>query len=240
MVQEEAVKRKALYIDLNAPLVKSVQAAKQTSPDQAREIIPDSIHPSIAGHLVMAAEILTAWGFDPLVSDVVIDAKIGKVLKSERATVKNLNQLSWEQSDGSLPLVLPSGGVFDTVEKLAEIQNRLSRQMLQVQDLAPCDYELKIDGVSVCRLNAVQWGKGVALGAYVTPMMRQADEVFNWVVRRSELDFMTWRNIDRESDNLPSGKEAVRAIVLVISDQENMARKLAIPRARKFELVKLQ
>lgn len=238
VVQDEAAKRKGLFIDLNSPLVKLVQAAKQTSPDQAKEIIPDSIHPSTAGHLVMAAEILTAWGFDPLVSDVVIDAKNGKVVKAERATVENLKQLSWQQTDRSLPLLLPVGGLFDTVEKLADLQNRLSRQMLQVQGLAPGDYELKIDGSSVCRLSAAQWEKGVNLSAYPTPMMRQADEVFDWVERRSDLDFMTWRNIDRESDKLPAGKQAVKAIAPVIGDQENMARKLAIPKDRKFELVK--
>lgn len=239
VVQDESARRKALFIDQNAPLIKVLQAVKRVSPAQAESIIPDSIHPSTVGHLVMAAEVLSAWGFDPLVSDVTLDAKNARVVKSENATVESLNGLSWQQTDRSLPLPLPVGGVFDTVSKVADLQNRLSRQLLRVQNLAAGDYELKIDGVTVCRLSADQWAKGVNLGTYFTPMRRQADEVFWWVVRRSDLDFMSWRNIDRESDKLPSGKEAVRAIAPVIADQERVARNLAVPKPHKYELVKV-
>jgi lysophospholipase L1-like esterase len=58
-------------IDLNTPMVKMLRQAYSLDPDTAKQILPDHVHPSFGGHLVMAAEILKAWQARPVVSSTL-------------------------------------------------------------------------------------------------------------------------------------------------------------------------
>src|SRR6185436_7162785 len=60
-VKELALQEKATVADLNGPMVKAVEKANQKDHELAIKINPDRVHPSGAGHLLMAGQLLKAW-----------------------------------------------------------------------------------------------------------------------------------------------------------------------------------
>src|SRR5262249_39524789 len=82
-VHELGEQRNLRVVDMNGPLVVVLEKVQSTAPPLAEKIIPDRIHPSPAGGLVMAAALLQAWNAPRLVSLTEIDAARGRVLRSE-------------------------------------------------------------------------------------------------------------------------------------------------------------
>ena len=94
-------------IDLNTPLVDVMQKARAEQPQVAHQVIPDRIHPSPAGELVMAQALLQAWNAPATVTAVAIDAARNHVAYSDHTVVSGLASangiLSWTQNDRCLP-----------------------------------------------------------------------------------------------------------------------------------------
>lgn len=59
-VQSLALSNGYGVIDMNSPMVAMLTKAAAANPDLAKKIVPDRVHPSQAGHLAMAAAVLTA------------------------------------------------------------------------------------------------------------------------------------------------------------------------------------
>src|SRR5271165_4669471 len=80
-------------VDANATVVNALIQAHVSDPENAKSIIPDHVHPSFGGHLLMAGELLKAWGARPVVTGVAIDAShpAVKLESAEFATVSNLS-----------------------------------------------------------------------------------------------------------------------------------------------------
>ena len=60
-------------------MVAMLKKANAEDAATAQKILPDRVHPSLAGHLVMAEQLLKAWHGRAIVSSVTIDAAKGKV-----------------------------------------------------------------------------------------------------------------------------------------------------------------
>lgn len=94
-------------IDLNTPLVDVMKKVQAENPGLAHGVVPDRIHPSAAGELVMAQGILQAWNGPATVAAVAIDAAQNRVAHADNTTVSDLKKtdgtLSWTQHDRSLP-----------------------------------------------------------------------------------------------------------------------------------------
>ncbi len=54
-------KSKLNVADLNTGVVEMLKRANASDPAIAQKIIPDRVHPSLAGHLIMADQLLKAW-----------------------------------------------------------------------------------------------------------------------------------------------------------------------------------
>src|SRR6195952_1265817 len=61
-----------IVADFYSPLTNALEVAKKQFPQLAPLIIPDRIHPAEIAHWMMAAELLSAWHLDPVVSRVSI------------------------------------------------------------------------------------------------------------------------------------------------------------------------
>src|SRR5438874_5610184 len=88
-VKELAARNGATVADLNAPVVAALEKAFATDTNVAAQIIGDRIHPGVAGHLLMASELLNACHAPALVSTVEIDTS-GKATTSAGTRVSNL------------------------------------------------------------------------------------------------------------------------------------------------------
>lgn len=240
--------------DMNTDFVKMLHTAYELNPQTAGEIIPGRIHPSFAGHLIMAEELLRAWNARPLVSAVTIDASksAAKVESATDATVTGLansDSLSWTELDNALPLPFRQwqnmwgGGPAVTLAiKSSDITDALNQQILKVKGLRPGTYSIKVDGNSIGVFNRDQLAAGVNLALLKTPATDQAMKVYQLAVSQEEIHFDWWRNIEvpLADDGLPQSTSAIDALRALETAIQKKVYETAQPTPHHFEIALVQ
>ncbi len=237
-------------IDLNTPMVEMLKQADALDPETAKQIIPDHIHPSFGGHLVMAAEILKAWHARPVVSSVVLDARSKpRVESAQFAKVSQLSAtdgISWTELDASLPLPFQQwqdmwggGATVGLSIRSSDTANSLNQQILKVRGLKRGTYSLKIDGTSIGAFNDDQLSAGINLALLKTPATDQAMKVYQLAVSHEEIHFDRWRNIQvpLDEDHLAQTKPAMDSLDAVDDAVAAKMREAAQPVPHQFQLV---
>ena len=157
----------------------------------------DAVHPGPIGHTVMAWAILKGLDAPALVSAVEINGAAGKLQTAQGCRVENVKlsegTISFDRSDEALPM--PINPKAEPALKLAPILHDLSRYGLQVTSLAPGRYEVAIDGQTVAKLSSEELAKGCNLTITAGPITEQARQVLNLVVKKNDLFFNRWRNV---------------------------------------------
>ncbi len=191
-VEEVARREGAALADFRGPVNAGIAAVLATNPELARQILPDRVHPSDAGHLIMGAALLRAWHAPALVTSVEIDAARAQVVTLQRTEVTSLvaadGGLSWTQLDQALPLPLGfQGASVELAEAAGAGLEALGRQPLTVRGLPAGDYELWIDEQHVGTFSEADLDAGINLATRDTPMRGQAFSV-RWAAEsRGEL-----------------------------------------------------
>jgi hypothetical protein len=236
--------------DLNAPVAAMLKKANAEDAATAQKILPDRVHPALAGHMVMAEQLLKAWHARPVVSEVTIDAGTGKVVSAEFTKIGNLKTapLSWTETDEALPLPFAAWLADDKDHSIAlalkssDITEALNEQPLRVTGLAEGRYKLTIDGSAVGTWNGPELAQGVNLALLDTPMARQAVEARDLTIRRIDIHQQRWRSfqVPLEKFNLESLDRSLKDLDSL--DAEVAARQHAAvqPRSHSFELVLVQ
>jgi lysophospholipase L1-like esterase len=194
-VQDLGREQGATVVDLHTPLLAGIEKIAKTNPLLARQMIPDRVHPSAAGHYVMAGALLRAWNAPAVVSRVELDAAASgaRLVRAENTEVTGLAAkgpyLEWTQTDRALPLPL---SFKDAQVELGELAGAgleaLDQQILKINGLSAGRYELLIDGVAEGRFSEVELKAGVNLAKEDTPMYKQAVPVRRAVNTRHELE----------------------------------------------------
>jgi lysophospholipase L1-like esterase len=237
--------------DFNTGTVKTLLQARELDPENAKQIIPDHIHPSFGGHMILAEALLKAWGARPVVSAVIIDAShpAPKVESAQFATVSGLSKsvaISWTELDDALPLPFKQwiemwggGTAVDLAIRSSDITAALNQQILKVKGLRSGTYSLKIDGVSVGAFNNDQLAAGVNLALLKTPATDQAMKVYQLANSREEIHNDGWRNVEVPLADyaLPEAKSASDALVQLDHAVAKQMLQIAQPVPHKFELV---
>lgn len=233
------LREKATVVDFRTPVNAGIAAVLRGDPDLARLLLPDRVHPGVAGHLLMGATLLRAWGAPALVTRVEIDAVAGRVVAAE-TTVSDLaaapDGLGWTQLDGALPLPLS----FDDAEvQLAQRAGAdletLDSEPLIVRGLAAGSYQLRVDGQSVGTFSDADLARGVDLAAHDTPQRWQAFSA-KWSIEDSlQLQLLRRRLMAGAPDDV-----RVRETVGLLDAQDDEARRArheaARPKARRYQL----
>jgi len=236
--------------DLNMGVVQMLAKANEQNADEARKIIPDRVHPSFAGHLIMAEELLKSWSARPTVSEVAIDASAGRlqVKSAEHATVSALSAehpLEWTELDDALPLPFKSwqdmwgSGPLKLVLSASDVADSLNRQSLRVTGLQDGVYTLQIDGQAIGTFNNDQLAGGINLALLETPMSKQAKEVYDLTVSHCDIHNDRWRTIQVPlaeyglAQSRPA-MESMDALELAVVDRQHEA---AQPKPHKYTLV---
>lgn len=238
--------------DLNTGVVAMLRKANASDPALAQKILPDRVHPSLSGHLIMAEQLLKAWGARPIVSSVTIDAASGKAVESEYTQVSGLHPgapLAWTQTDEALPLPFARMLAADRDHTLAlaigssDVTEALNQQIVRVTGLASGglasgSYKLTIDGETAGTWSATELARGVNLAALDTPMSRQAMEVRDLTVKRIDVHQQRWRVLQVPLQNLDIEHlpEALKALDSVEAEVITRQRAAAQPRPHTFEL----
>ena len=184
--------RNVMLADFQAPLLSALERARKQFPQLAPLIVPDRIHPADVGHWIMAAELLSAWHVDPIVSRVALNAATAEVQSRERTEVTGLGKvggaLRWTQMDDALPLPLDFNNAMTPVLLGVSGIADLDQETLRIDGLNRGRYQLLIDGKAVAAFSAEDLRSGVNLALYKTPMLDQARGIEWYEERRATLD----------------------------------------------------
>jgi lysophospholipase L1-like esterase len=237
-----AAREGALDVDFRGPLNAGLAAVHALDPDLARQILPDRVHPSSAGHLVMGAVLLRAWNAPAVVTRVELGADPPVVVSAENTAVRDLGvvegALRWTQLDRALPLPLNfTDADVQLAEEAGAAIEELDRQLLVVSGLGPGRYDLTIDGESVGTFEPKELGAGVNLARRGTPMRWQAYSVRWSAGDRQEIERVRRRLLAVGKD---AARDAVAAEALAAEDeamQQQRATEVR-PRPRTYELAR--
>jgi lysophospholipase L1-like esterase len=235
--------------DLNTAVVEMLRRANELDPVLAKEIIPDRVHPSFSGHLIMAEQLLKSWNAPAIVAAVTVDAsgQRPKVEISDHANISDLsnqNGLQWTETDDALPLPFyewehTRNSTLPLVLKSSNVADDLNSEPLRVTGLKNGVYDLKIDGTSVGTFNNDELSRGINLALLDTPMARQAKEVYDLTVDHCDIHNDQWRNMQvplakyqfTQTQAAMQAADALEAAIL------NQRRAVAKPVAHKFEVL---
>lgn len=199
-LKELAAKHGASFVDQYAI---TRAALEKMEVDKADNVKPfgDGFHTSSNGGLFMAHAILTGLNAPALVSHVgvdrnsfgpgagskVIDCSISNEQKTETG-------VAFDRMDQALPLPIQS----DWVSLLPYMNNLtdLNRYELAVSGLAPGNYNVSIDGVTVATHSAEELARGINLGNVTKgPVYDQAQKVFNLINQKNGLVHQRFRGV---------------------------------------------
>ena len=236
-----------LLADFNTPVVKMLERANAEDFEIAQKIIPDRVHPGNSGHLIMAAQLMKAWGVDGEVSRTLIPAGGGSIgnglppnTKVKLEDLKTGDTISWTSTEESLPMPVDMNDPpTDLALRSAGFLEEFDREMLTVPGLKAGSWALRIDGQQVKVFTAEELAAGVNLAALQTPMWKQARSVQALVEHRSEVHNIRWRSIEVPLADYKLSQATPAMAALDALDQE-LAARIATesqPKPHHFELV---
>jgi lysophospholipase L1-like esterase len=239
------------FADLNMPVVEMLRQANTSDPAVAQKILPDRVHPGLGGHIIMAEALLKAWDARPTVSSVTLDAKSGKVIESDFASVSDVHAgspLAWTETDEALPLPFAEMLAQDHDHTLglairsSDVTMALNQQMLQIQNLPAGRYKLSIDSLPTGEWSDADLAQGVNLAVLDTPMSRQAMGVRDLTVKHLDVHQQRFHTLQAQLQGLDLQHldETLKALDTLDSEIVSRQRATAQPRSHVFALAPVQ
>lgn len=189
-VKEEAKRRVLPFADFYFPFRSVMEDQRRNEADWT--IIPDGMHPTAPGHVIIAAAYINDAAFHPPVSDIAIVRKEAKLTGNGAngeltdLTESDEGKVSFTFTSASLPWVIPPEGAEGM--KLLKPTVKLNMERVIVRGIKPGTYELKIDGEAIGRWTDKEFNTGVDLaGITTTPQYQQALKVALLNVKRNAL-----------------------------------------------------
>lgn len=235
--------------DANTDFVRMLQRASAQDPKVANDILPDHVHPSFGGALMIAEAVLKAWHADPLVASVNIDAGSAKPkVTATHAKVTDLrmeNGLHWTELDAGLPLpfvqwqtMWGGGPTVGLTVQSSDLMSALNQEPLQVSGLKRGVYRLTIDEQEIGTFNNTELAQGINLATLKTPMTEQAMSVYQTLTEHVDLHYARWRHIEVPLTGVSSELKSKTMQDLDSLEEEVSAqeRQQAQPKAHAFSL----
>ena len=143
----------------------------------ASEITPDRVHFHTMMHLLIAAVIAEAQGFDENISSV----HIGSLMESYRCDVKNVSVgsdiVTFTYAPHSLPFYESS--VYRQLEQYYPLSLHLNQELLYVDNLTSGQYQLILDGTDAGRYSAEKLASGINIaGLKENPNLEPAKKLY--------------------------------------------------------------
>ncbi|HZZ56627.1 MAG TPA: SGNH/GDSL hydrolase family protein [Opitutaceae bacterium] len=236
-----------ISVDFNSPVVAMLAKAKALEPGMAAKIIPDRVHPTPGGHLIMAAALLRAWHAPAVVTTVQIDGASGRVIRAVNSHVRDLRRddgLTWTQLDGALPMpVNLKDPLIELVVRSSDFTAELNQEQLVVTGLEAGGFTLKIDGKLMGTFTSEELARGVNLALLPTPMYAQARAVNELTLRHNNLHATRWRGIEPLNAEATTDalKRAIPRMVSALDEEEASVvarqRTLAQPEPHRYEVI---
>jgi lysophospholipase L1-like esterase len=210
--------------DVFHPMVAFQNAQKAKKPGFT--MIPDAVHPSTPGHLVMAQEMLKGLGAEPMPPIGAIDLKAGTG-DGLRVVSSNPAQLVLETTR---PVHLPFW--FDTAA-LAVMRDSgflaMTSGKLTVKGLAAGYYKLTLEGADAGKYSADELAAGIGVpGNTFAPAQRLHD----LIQRKEESYYTAWRQVRLPLADLAGSQQIVDGLMAADEGYQAVIHGLATPLAK--------
>jgi lysophospholipase L1-like esterase len=207
-------------IDLHSVTTEALMRAKKQDPSYT--FLNDGVHPEADGQLVMAAEIIRAWGAPERGEEITRQSSIEA---DNSVSLAVSAPLPW-------PVPMPSENLRGARPEIIEI----GKINLRITGLRSGRYKVTIDGDDAGQYTDENLASGISLGALSKKAAEESRAVAALVRKRADLFFSRWRQIE-----LPFAAEykattnALSGLDLLITEMADRARTLAAP--HKYQIV---
>jgi hypothetical protein len=218
-----AMREKLPVIDLHAVTSDALRKAK--SADAAYTFLPDGVHPAEDGQLVMAAELLRAWGALPAGVEMNRAVKPG----ADNTAALSVNApLPW-------PYPVPS-------EQLQRVEKEIVESgsiRLRVTGLRG-KYTVNIDGKDVGNFDGASLEKGLSIGALSPKALEQSKALAALIRKRADLFFMRWRQVEAPlANDYKTASQVVASFDSLIDEMTERARGLGALHEYQLKITKI-
>jgi len=196
-------------IDLHTVTTEALMRIKKDDPDYT--FAPDGVHPQEDGQLLMAAEILRAWGAPPggfeLSRQVTVDPD-GTTSLSVEAPLPWPEPLPSEKLRRHKPMITDIGRVF-----------------LRLTGLPSSEYKILIDGKDAGEYTSQALSGGIPLSLLSAKATDETRTLAGLVRKRGDLFFLRWRQIEAPfATEYQSTSKAVSSLDLLIAEMQERTR----------------
>jgi hypothetical protein len=216
-----AAREQLPVIDLHAVTVEALKRAKEKDPSYT--FLPDGVHPQEDGQLVMAAEILRAWGASP--SGYEINRALTIARPGDSLPLTFTAPLPW-------PEPLPTEKLRAVWPQIAE----MGRVTLHLKGLAAGNYKISVDGGEGVNFTADELARGIALNPLSKKAQDESRALAALIRKRADWFFTRWRQIEVPyASEYKSTANVVTAFDSLIAEMAERARTMAAP--HKYEVI---
>jgi lysophospholipase L1-like esterase len=196
-------------IDLHRVTTEALARAQAADPTFT--FAEDGVHPDENGQVVMAAEILRAWGAPAEGVTLSAPAKDG--------VAEVAGPLPWSAKRPSEKLLAAGGAV-----------RALGSVRVRVTGLAPGRYRVKVDDADAGTLDAAALWAGVAVSSISATALEAADELSDVVREREDVYFARWRMVAVPvGASFREAPRAVNALDALVAEMFDRERRLGAP-----------
>lgn len=223
--KQVAVREGLPVIDLHAVTTAALSQAKQA--DSAYTFLPDGVHPEPDGQLVMAAEILRAWGA-PAPGVELIKQSVDAASKAQVISA-------------SAPLPWPSPLPSKVMRMVRPEVTRLGQVNLRIAGLPAGKYSVQVDGSEAAEFTAAELDAGIPISSFSARANELSRALAALVRQRSDIYFSRWRQIEvplaAEYRSVPA---ALSSLDAVIDEMTRRARALGRPHEYSLVITRIQ
>jgi lysophospholipase L1-like esterase len=198
-------------IDLHTVTTEALARVKKDHSDYT--FVPDGVHPEEDGQLLMAAEILRAWGAPPSGSEL---SKQVTLQQDGKTTLSVTAPLPW-------PEPLPS----EKLRSVKPVINEIGRVTLHLTGLPAGEYKIAIDGKDAGEYSSQALSTGIPVSSLSGKATDETRALAGLVRKRSDLFFLRWRQIEAPfATQYQSTAKAISSLDLLITEIHERTRKL--------------
>lgn len=210
-------------IDLHAVTTEALNKAKQIKSDYT--FLPDGVHPAEDGQMVMAAEILRAWG--------------APAKGMETSVIDQLSSGGNTKLESKAPLPWPSPLPSETIRKARPEIINLGEVKLRIGAVAPGKYSVSIDGSPAGEYTDGELKAGIVLTS--EKATEESRALAALIRRRADIFFNRWRQIEVPlAKDYKGATRAISSIDSLIEEMTARARMLAKPHLYEVVIQKAQ
>lgn len=212
------------HADVFHPMVAFQNAQKAKHPGFT--MIPDSVHPSAPGHLVMAQEMLKGLGAEPMPPIGSVDLKSGAG-DGLRVVSQNSAQVVLETTR---PMHMPfwfEGGSLSVMRDAGFLA--MASGKLTVKGLAAGCYKLALEGADCGKFTAEEFAAGVGVAGNT---FAPAQRVHDLIQRKEDSYYTAWRQVRLPMAEIAGSQQIVDGLMAADEGYQTVIHNLAAPLAK--------